>query len=104
MKVKQTVTEYLQKEPLFRERKNKDRGMVNLLMNRYSGLKKAIESGLMTKEQITAMVQDYASMDRAWRQVLEQTPSLRGKDYDDKARLEEDKQPKVLWRHRDYTV
>lgn len=89
--IKDTVKEYLEVEPKFRERKNKDRGIVNLLMKRYSALKNAIDSGLIGKETLTAIVQDYASMDRAWRQILEQNQELRGKDYADKKRLEDQK-------------
>jgi len=78
------VYEYLVSEPKFRERKNKDRGLVNLLTERYPALKD------VPKEHVVAAVQDYASMDRAWRQILsrETNAHLRGKDYDDKDELE----------------
>lgn len=87
MSQKQLVEEYLDEQPLFRERKNKDRGIVNLLINRY-GLQPAIARGEITKDRIVAMVQDYASMDRAWRKALAENPKWRGSDYDDKDELE----------------
>lgn len=82
------VYDYLVSEPLFRERKNKDRGQVNLLIERYPSLKD------VPKEHIIAAVQDYASMDRSWRQILSRATNahLRGKDYDDKDELEVEKQ------------
>ena len=84
MSLKETIEKYLEEEPHFRERKNKDRGMVNLLMRRYPGLDKAVKEGLIGKDTVTAIFQDYASMDRYWRQTLGRNPHLRGTDYDDK--------------------
>ena len=89
--LKTKVQKYLENQPLFRERKNKDRGIVNLLIERYKPLSDAIESGMMSKDEVTAIVRDYASMDRSWRQILEHTPELRGSDYDEKTKLESEK-------------
>ena len=80
MSLKDLVKSYLEEQSLFRERKNKDRGIVNLLINRY-GLHHAIDRGEITKDRIVALVQDYASMDRAWRKTLEENLELRGSDY-----------------------
>ena len=90
MKIKDLVLQYLEKQPLFRERKNKDRGIVNILISRHYKLGEAIRTGVVSKEFVTEMVQEYASMDRAWRQALEHDPNLRGKDYDEKVRLEQE--------------
>jgi hypothetical protein len=87
MSLKILVEDYLDEQPLFRERKNKDRGIVNLLINRY-GLQHAIQAGYITKDRLVAMVQDFASMDRAWRKSLEDNPRWRGSDYDEKDQLE----------------
>ena len=87
MTIQHLVEDYLKEQPLFRERKNKDRGIVNLLINRY-GLQLAIESGHISKDRLVAIVQDFASMDRAWRKTLEKDASLRGSDYDEKDQLE----------------
>jgi len=92
MSAKSQVEKYLEVEPLFRERKNKDRGIVNLLMKKYPSLKHCIEAGLIGKETLTAIVQDHSSMDRAWRQSLEHNPYLRGKDYNEKKILVQKKQ------------
>lgn len=88
MNQKNKIEHYLEIQPLFRERKNKDRGMVNLLMKKYSGIDQAVKEGILTKDAITAIVQDYASMDRAWRKALEDNPKWRGTDYDNKDELE----------------
>lgn len=84
---KDKVIEYLENEPRFRERRNKDRGIVNLLMRKYYDLNKAIETSLISKDVIVAIVQDYASMDRQWRKTLEERSELRGTDYDQKDEL-----------------
>lgn len=93
--LKEKVIEYLETEPRFRERKNKDRGIVNILLKRYSSLKNALEQHLMSKDDLTAIVQDYASLDRAWRKALEDDPRLRGSDYDEKDRLEAETMAKL---------
>lgn len=95
MTIKSTVEKYLKDDVRFRERHNKDRGIVNLLMRRYKHLDEIVRVGAITKDQLTEIVQDYASMDRAWRQALEHNPDLRGQDYDDKVMLEQQKQVKL---------
>ena len=85
--LKDLVKSYLEEEPLFRERKNKDRGIVHLLIDRY-GLN-------LTESRLIALVQDYASMDRMWRQILQQNPELRGSDFKDKEKLEQEKQAEL---------
>jgi seryl-tRNA synthetase len=92
MSLKHLVENYLESQPLFRERKNKDRGIVNILISRHFKLGEAIRQGLLSKGQVTEIMQEYATMDRAWRQALEQHEELRGKDYDEKVRLEQEKQ------------
>lgn len=92
MSLKNLVENYLEKQPLFRERRNKDVGIVNILIGRHYKLGEAIRDGLLSKGQVTEIMQEYATMDRSWRQALEQHEGLRGKDYDDKAKLEQEKQ------------
>ena len=94
MSLRNLVEDYLEQEPKFRERSAKDRGIVNLLVNRY-GLHYAIERGEITKDRIIALVQDYTSMDRAWRKTLQERPALRGTDYDDKDELESEKRAEL---------
>lgn len=85
---------YLEKEPLFRERKNKDRGLVNMLAKKYGILDRLMEQKIVSKETLVAIMQDYATADRAWRQILSRSGNahLRGKDYASKEELEKQKQ------------
>jgi len=80
------VETYLRNEPRFRERHNKDRGIVNLLQRKY---------GVLTdiqKETLIAFIQDANSMDRYWRLLTGRYPELRGKDYETKKMVEQRKQ------------
>ena len=90
MTLKTLVHDYLEKQPLFRERKNKDRGIVNILIGRHYKLGEAIRTGMLSKEFVNEVMKEYASMDRAWRQALEHDPNLRGSDYGDKEKLEQE--------------
>lgn len=92
MTLKTLVHNYLEKQPLFRERKNKDMGIVNILMGRHYKLSDAIRTGVLTKGNVKEIVQEYASMDRAWRQALEHDPNLRGMDYGEKEKLEQERE------------
>jgi len=97
MSKKTLVKDYLEQEVLFRERKNKDRGIVNLLIKKY-GLQYAIDRGEITKDKIVTLVQDYATMDRSWRQILQKNENLRGSDYDEKDQLESKKMVELGYR------
>lgn len=92
MSIKQSIEEYLENEPKFRERRHKDRGIVNLLSRRYGSFRRVLVERIIDKDTIVAIVQDYATMDRAWRQALERNPGLRGADYDEKDELEAQRQ------------
>lgn len=83
--MKNEILNYLRGEPKFRERANKDRGIVNLLLKRYPALEPF-------KSQLIDFVKDHNSMDRLWRQALEHHPDLRGNDYEDKIKLEQAKE------------
>ncbi len=80
-----TIKAHLEKYPNARERKNKNRFIAWLL---WSGLKGQV----VTKEMLEQFVVDASSYDRAWRQVLQLEPHLRGSDYGEKRELEEAKQ------------
>lgn len=84
MTIKKLVENFLASEPKFRERSNKDRGIIHLLLKRSD----SAPLWEAPRDLLTKFVQDYASMDRAWRQALEKNPDLRGSDYEDKAELE----------------
>lgn len=60
--------------------------MAILLQQRYPVL------ATIPLETLRDAVQDFNSMDRAWRQCLEQNPHLRGKDYGEKESLEKSAQ------------
>lgn len=98
MAAKDQVIDYLKDEPKFRERANKDKGIANLLLRKYPLLKKAIELDMFSRDTLIALMQDYATMDRAWRQALEHDPTLRGSDYEEKVRLEQEKQIELGYR------
>jgi hypothetical protein len=83
------VLDFLIKETLFRERKNKDRGIVILLIDIYPAMNLPIR---MDMRDLTQMIRDAATMDRAWRQILEDRKDLRGADYDQKEIVEQKKQ------------
>lgn len=85
--LRQLVEDKLKEDLTFRERRNKDLGIVDLLIDRW-GLRNQIDEGVLSKDRILAMVQDYASMDRMWRMILREDENLRGTDYDDKDKLE----------------
>lgn len=80
------VEKYLEKEPRARERRNKDRALVNLLVERYPELQN------VRKETLISAVQDFNSMDRYWRLTLKNREDLRGRDYNDKAYYEQREQ------------
>jgi len=90
MSLKQTIKDYLEIEPKARERRNKDRALVNVLLKRHPKLHNALEQRDMTKDDLIAIVQDFDSLNRFWRMILKECPELRGSDYDDKDGLESD--------------
>lgn len=94
------VLKYLTEEPRFRERKNKDRGIINLLtQKRYRKIGDLLADGTLSKEMLTEFVKDYATVDRLWRQSLEENPKLRGADYNEKVFLEQKRQMSLGYMH-----
>ena len=89
MKHKDAVEDFLKREPRFRERVNKDKGIVSMLMN-MRNLNEAKDKfgNFITLQKLVEFVQDYATMDRAWRQLLERNEKYRGNDYEEKDKLE----------------
>jgi hypothetical protein len=82
--MQEKVLNYLKTEPKFRERKSKNRGIVNLLISMYPVLNQ------IDKDLLTKVVKEYASMDRIWRKILEENENLRGRDYGQKEILEQE--------------
>lgn len=78
------VLQYLKDEVRFRERCNKDRGIANLLIEKYH-----LD---IDKSRLIAVIQDANSMDRYWRKLTAENKDLRGKDYDTKKIVSQRKQ------------
>lgn len=76
------IKNYCEKEPKARERRNRDRAMVNLLLKKYPEM-------LPLKDKIINICHDFESYSRIWRKVLEECPELRGKDYETKREMVE---------------
>lgn len=85
--MKDQLIEYLESEPKARERRNKDRAIVNILIKKYPMLGESVP-----KEVLIGFVKEHNSMDRYWRKILEERTDLRGDDYGDKDGLEIEKQ------------
>jgi len=92
MKHRKLVEDFLVRDERFRERKNKDKGIVILLTEIYPSILLPIKQDL---NQLTQIVKDYATMDRAWRKILQERKELRGGDYGDKEELEEEKKEEL---------
>lgn len=82
--MKQEIIDYLNSEPRFRERSAKWRGIADILIKKYN-----LE---LDRKKLADIIADGSSADRAWRLALKDNPSLRGKDYAEGAKLEEDYQ------------
>lgn len=82
------LVRYLQEEPKARERKNKNRALVNLLTHEYGFILRGLQDGSISKEALTNFVKDILYYERMWRKILEQEPHLQGSDYGDKDELE----------------
>lgn len=87
MTITDQVHSYLVKEPRFRERSARMRGIADLLIQNY---------GLEIDRRVLAeVIADAGTMDRAWRDILKHNEHLRGSDYDEKAELEFNKQQEL---------
>lgn len=76
----------LERSARARERKNKNKFLAWFLEKKYM-----VSLGL-NQDQLANLIVDAGSYDRAWRKILQENPELRGKDYDDKEVLEQEKQ------------
>lgn len=83
---------YLTVQPLARERRHKNRALVNILISHHKELQ-GIE-----KEKLVEIVKEYNSLEREWRAVLEDHPELRGSDYETKQTYELKKQKELGYR------
>ena len=76
----------LRTEPKARERKNKDRACVYVLLKHFESLNN------VPKDVLIRFVQEYATLDRQWRKLLQDNVGLRGVDYETKKMLSQKKQ------------
>ena len=81
MSPKEKLTKYLELKPEARERKNKDKYLLEILTKKYPDVAK----------NLIEIVHEYTLLDRYWRKILEEREELRGKDYNDKVALEQEK-------------
>lgn len=79
--MRKLLENYLEVQPKARERSNKYRTIANMLITMYQ-----LD---IPKETLTKIVDDSISLDRLFRKVLEDRPDLRGNDYSEKDKLEE---------------
>ncbi len=78
MSLERLVKNYLESTPLARERRNKTRALCNLLQKTHPSIQ-----GVNPKV-LTEIFDELLTMDRIWRKILSENPSLRGTDYDGK--------------------
>lgn len=78
------VMQYLIDTPLARERRNKSKAIANLLIKR-NGL-------TIDRELLMKLIVEAESINRYWRQTLQDYPTLRGRDYGDGKQLAQEKQ------------
>ena len=83
------IKNYLIREPRSRERFLHQRGMVNLLLEKYPELKD------VSKDKLVDFCHDFESYCRIWRKVLSENPNLRGSDYETKEIVEQQYQQKI---------
>lgn len=84
VKTEDEVANHLTLNPSARERKNKNRFIASLLIDKHH-----LDISL---DKLTTVITQAATYDRSWRKVLEENPHLRGKDYDQKVILEQQAQ------------
>ncbi len=80
------VKSLLEEQPRGRERANKNKAIAYLIRKKYQQLFE-IDNNL-----VADIIAEASSLDRAWRQVLQENENLRGSDYTQKDALEEVRQ------------
>lgn len=78
------ILRQLEIDETFRERKNKNLGIAEILVEKYH-----INA---SPDRVKAIIEDANSMDRYWRLILGERKDLRGNDYDTKRKVEEEKE------------
>lgn len=83
------LKEYLIREPRARLRRNKNRAIGNIILEKYSSQFPLYSDTKEDKAKMADMVGEILSLDRKWRKILEENPDLRGSDYKEKDILEQ---------------
>jgi len=83
---KESLTLYLEKVPEARERRFKDKHIIQKLKSKFIAL------GFVSDAELVEFVAEYTLYDRYWRKILEERKDLRGKDYDQGVELSQKKQ------------
>ena len=78
--IQEKIEKYLESNPVFRERRNKNRMIAGILKSQFG-----LQDSLNTVEAVAV---EASSLDRAWRKALQDRPELRGDDYQSKQSLE----------------
>lgn len=73
METKQQILKYLVDEPRFRERSCKLRGIADVLIQKYQ-----LD---IDRRKLADILKDGETMNRMWRQLLQEREDLRGSDY-----------------------
>ena len=81
----QRVKNYLEREPKARERHNRSRAIVNLLLEDYPDF-------MPLKDKLISAIHSADSYDRLFRKVQSECPELQGEDYSTKKIVEQRKQ------------
>ena len=80
------VKSLLEEQPRGRLRANKNKAIAYLIRKKYQQLFQ-VDNNL-----VADIIAEASSLDRAWRQVLQENENLRGQDYSQKDELEEVRQ------------
>ena len=80
------VKTLLENEPKGRERKHKNKAIAYLIRKKYK------QMFPIDNDLVADILAEASSLDRYWRQVLQENEHLRGSDYGDSEVLQEEKQ------------
>jgi len=70
MNLNDEVTKYFKEEPLFRKKKNKTRGIVNVLIRLHPALKKQVIERNLTKDLLVQIFDEYILISRIWNGLM----------------------------------
>lgn len=97
MTIAQQIIEKLENSPSFRERRFRDRYLLEMVL-----AKNNINAMFVPSTQIGDVIKDYMSFERIWRDVLQEREDLRGEDWKDGKILDQKFQMEVLGKESGY--